>query len=554
MKYSDKKVVANLTVLLQSYNISHVVVCPGSRNAPIVHNLNVAGFHLISVTDERSAGFVALGMILGHRIPVALCVTSGSALLATLPSVSEAYYRKLPLLIISADRPAYRLNQLEGQTLPQINALQPYAQCFNLIDNTDSHQQHYNNLRINQALTILGEQRFPVHINVQIEEPLFNFSQSVLPKANRIRSYLPETSNRVPDEIVRLFSQARLPLLVMGQYEEGTMPAVTQLHERDQMLVLADVISGQTGSRQRALLERMLAGCPEWPFGEVQPDIVLHVGGNAVDKHLRLFLRRHEEVKVVRVTMDDYADSFDHLGAVLRLHPSEVLEQLSQVLRPNASVQSVRRQLEAPLAIIQDHVPERLSDIGVMRNVSLALRQYPWVIHLANSTTIRNAAWFLRPEVHEIHANRGTNGIEGSLSTAIGHALATDVPVLLMIGDLSFFYDLNALTISSLPSNLRIILCNNRGGQIFNCLPGLRQSPAFDSYISAANRHDAEGIAAAFNMVYRRVDRLETLDETIQSTLYPTEPRPTLLEIFTQSDDNRKEWEALTQSIIPIRQ
>lgn len=549
MCYSDKQVVADLTVLLQSYDIRHVVACPGSRNAPIVHNMDAAGFRLISVTDERSAGFVALGMTLALRAPVAVCVTSGTALLATLPAAAEAYYRHLPLLVISADRPAYRLGQWEGQTLPQVNALQPYARCFNLEDSGETHRQRHNRLLINQALTSLEEHPGPVHVNVQIEEPLFNFTRTALPDVGRIRCYPAEVVKHVPDELVRMLSDARLPLLVMGQYEEGTLPSVTQLYEQDQLLVLPDVISGQMGSRGRTLVETLLAKDKTWPLGEVRPDVVLHMGGNAVDKHLRLYLRRQKELKVVRIDVEEYADSFDHLSVVLRQHPAVVLEQLAKVLPPNHNVQTARQRLETLLTGLEDYEPATLSDIGVMHHVCRALGQHHWNIHLANSSTIRNATWFLRPDVHRIFANRGTNGIEGSLSTAIGHALATDEPVLLIIGDLSFFYDFNALSIPAFPSNLHIILCNNGGGQIFSRLPGLQESPAFDTYISAANENSAEGIASAFDIMYRRVDNLETLDEAIHATLYPASSQATLLEVCTRDANNRSEWDALLQSI-----
>ena len=152
---------------------------------------------------------------------------------------------------------------------------------------------------------------------------------------------------------------------------------------------------------------------------------------------------------------------------------------------------------------MEEYVPQYMSDLGVMRRVAAELHAQPWIIHLANSSAIRNAACYLRPSAHHrIFANRGTNGIEGSLSTAIGHALRTDQPVLLLIGDLSFFYDLSALALPSLPRRLRIVLFNNGGGQIFSRLPGLEQSPALPAYISAQSHHTASGIATAFGLRY----------------------------------------------------
>ena len=133
--YCDTPQVNQLTALLEAHHIRHIVVCPGSRNATIAHNLNEKGencFTLHPVTDERSAAFVAIGLILATQECTAVCVTSGSALINCIPAVAEAYYRHLPLLIISADRPQNWIGQLDGQTLPQSGALLPYCPTYTL--------------------------------------------------------------------------------------------------------------------------------------------------------------------------------------------------------------------------------------------------------------------------------------------------------------------------------------------------------------------------------------------------------------------------------------
>ena len=172
--YSDKPHINSLTKALLHLGITDIVVCPGARNAPLCHNFHQAGFALHPVTDERSAAFVSIGIYLETHRPTAVCVTSGTALLNTLPAVAEAYYRHIPLLIISADRPEEWIGHLDGQTLPQRNALLPYAECVNIEERTTQKT-------IIQQIKNLIQKQAPTHINIQIEEPLFQFTQPSLP-------------------------------------------------------------------------------------------------------------------------------------------------------------------------------------------------------------------------------------------------------------------------------------------------------------------------------------------------------------------------------------
>ena len=151
--YCNKANANQLTALLIAHGIKDIVVCPGSRNGVLAHNFHAAPLlNAHPVTDERSAGFVALGLALATGKPAAVCVTSGSALLATLPAVSEAFYRKIPLIVISADRPPQWIGQMDGQTLPQQHALQPYADTYNIIEPQNETERWGNNRLINEAL------------------------------------------------------------------------------------------------------------------------------------------------------------------------------------------------------------------------------------------------------------------------------------------------------------------------------------------------------------------------------------------------------------------
>ena len=182
-----------LTKVLASHGVRRVVVCPGSRNAPMVHNFNeMEHITCYPVTDERSAGFVAMGIALGDSTPfpdpVAVCVTSGSALLNLYPAVCEAYYQKLPVIVISADRPEAWIGQQDGQTLPQANVFGTMVnKSVNLPIVTSEEQAWYCERLVNEAIyDCMYRKVGPVHINIQIPEPLYQFTVAELPKVNSV--------------------------------------------------------------------------------------------------------------------------------------------------------------------------------------------------------------------------------------------------------------------------------------------------------------------------------------------------------------------------------
>lgn len=534
--FSDKTNVNLLTSLMLSHGIRHVVACPGSRNGAIVHNFVAAGtdaFTVYPVTDERSAAFVALGIGLAVGKPVAVCVTSGSALLNTLPAVAEAYYRHLPLLVVSADRPARWVGQLDGQTLPQPGALQPYAATYDVPEYSSAEEHWYGNCRINEALLALRRDGGrPVHINLPIAEPLFSFTVATLPAERKIQEVCACAYEPFSDAGVRLINQAKLPVLLLGQCDASYRAEVDALEASGSLLVLPELIANVPGSWRTALLEHGAA--------DVQPDVVLHMGGNLVNKRFKYQLRNSKACSVIRIASDnDFPDTFGHLHTIVRAEPRLALRQLATRLSPNREVVALKRTLENLRARAARFVPGRFSDIGIMAKLAKLLAgRTIGALHLANSSVVRNAACFFDGGLYPIHCNRGVNGIEGSLSAAVGYALAADGLSLTLIGDLSFFYDRNALWNRLLRSNLRILLFNNGGGQIFRRLPGLDDTSARDVYIAGAHSATAAGDAAAFGLHYVPVRNYDEWDAAAEVLLADRADRPVLVEVFTAADDN----------------
>ena len=496
--YCSKENVNILTALLVAHGVRHAVCCPGSRNAPIVHNLNECpDIQCYPVTDERSAGFYALGMSQALSQPVAVCVTSGTALLNLAPAVAEAYYQQRPLVVISADRPPQWIDQLDGQTLPQPDALGRFVRkAVSLPEPHDDEERWYCNRLVNEALL---EQFGPVHINVPITEPLFDFSVAQLPEQRVISRILPDISGNTLRHVGQMFMLAKRPMLIDGQPMNPLLDEAVSLVGDDE---------------------------------EYVPDYVLYIGGSIVSKRVKHFLRKARETWLVNAT-GEVTDTFMNLTQVIQGDGQVVADHVHFLCedRPHPFVQKWEQLLSSlrQKAVALSPAFSQLAAVKLFED-KLSIIHYPFSIHYANSTAIRLANSFAR---HSVWCNRGVNGIDGSLSTAAGFSCVTDEKVFCVIGDLSFFYDQNALWNQNLRGNFRILLLNNGRGGIFSTLPGLDQSPARDKYVAAEHHTSAEGICMQNNVMYLKAVNMEELQTGIDTLLYIDSDRPALLEVFT---------------------
>lgn len=503
--FCNKDNVNILTAYLLAAGIEDAVVCPGSRNAVIVHNLNECAtgavpYHsmrLHPVTDERSAAFVAIGLWLRTRKPIVVCVTSGSALLNLLPGVAEAYYRHIPLILISADRPAEWIGQLDGQTLPQPNALLPYAKCWDI---SEGDAEDVLRSKCEQALSATDDNGGScVHINVPLREPLFSFTTPQLPTAEFCISQHPCDYYLSPD-VLRAIRESRHPAIIIGQWEEGSISCLAELQGQG-WTIFAENISNQGIFNDTLPAEGI--------------DLLIHIGGVLVEKRLKLKLRELPQLTVIRIDeTDEYPATFGHVDYKIKAHPGVVLKQIAE--------EAVHHKIGA----IQTLVP--LTELPVE------------ALFVGNSTAVRWANQHLHITA-PVYCNRGVNGIEGSLSVAAGYALAASkekhpptLPTLCLIGDLSFFYDCNALWNQHLTGNLRILLINNKKGGIFYRLPKLDESPALNDYIAASHNNNARGIAESYHCTYlsaQTSDLSKDFDKLLGRLLDTPSERPVILEV-----------------------
>ena len=476
--YCDKQNVNTLTALLIAHGVRHAVVCPGSRNAPIVHNLDVCPeIQCYPITDERSAAFYALGLCQATEEPVVVCVTSGTALLNTLPAVAEAMYQHLPLVVVSADRPKQWIGQLTGQTMPQPGALTCFVKRTVDLPEPHNDEEHwYCNRLVNEALIAATQPcQGPVHINVPISEPLYTFSTRTLPSERTIvlssllsvhdsergSSASTNAVKAAAHDFLQQLSKAQRPLIVIGQMKpsdlaKGRIASLTDKH----YVVWNEALSGEDGATS---LEEMLAMAGD--DEDFRPDFILYIGDTLVSKRAKQLLRQAKDATCWEVNADGTVhDPMMNLRGIVQARPDDVLAAIT-----TEGPHEWFDRWEALRWKAEDHrrtfVPPYSNLLAVkLLEEQLSHTAEGYALHYANSTPVRLGCLYAR---EHIYCNRGINGIEGSLSTAAGCSLATDAPVYCVIGDLSFFYDQNALWNTNLRQNLRILLLNNSGGEIF---------------------------------------------------------------------------------------
>ena len=574
--FSNKPSVNILTSLLVAHGVKHAVVCPGSRNAPIVHNLNECpDITCYPITDERSAGFFALGIAQATDEPVVVCVTSGTALLNLAPAVAEAHYQHQSLIVVSADRPAEWIDQLDGQTLQQPGALAPWVKKTVTLPDLSPLTSHYSpltshlsplpwhcNRLVNEALIEATDDTHPcVHINVPLNEPLFDFTVETLPEERVIRRYAPATDySCLPQQLLDDLQSAKRPLIVFGQLSPRRFHYEGIDHLFSHIIVLHEALAPFTSVSP---FEEVLTPHSSH-LSSLTPDFILYVGDAIVSKRLKHFLREAEDAHTWRISLTgEVEDTFQNLRGLVVGDAEAILQALDSKFSPHIPHLSphavnYRRQWLQLLSDARqqlDNTPLTFSEEGAVRLLEQQLSSLisphtshlsphsshliPLSVHYANSTAIRLANRYAKG--HPVWCNRGTNGIEGSLSTAAGFAAAVLSPhpshpsplIFCVIGDLSFFYDQNALWNTILPRlNLRILLLNNGHGAIFDHLQGLGQSAAHPALVAGAHHTTAEGICQQCGVSRQVATDLEQLQKGILWLADAETRGPRLLEVM----------------------
>ena len=550
--YSNKKNVLQLAALLREYGIDHVVVSPGSRIAPLTQTFSQhPAFKCFTVVDERSAAFFALGLIQKINRPVAVCCTSGTALLNFGSAVAEAFYQQLPLLVISADRPAAWIGQMDGQTLPQPGIFNTLVKkSVQLPEPVTEEDEWYCNRLINEALLELNHHgKGPVQINVPLSEPLFEFTTEELPQVRAIRysgGYPKSLENS--EYFLNQWTKSSKRMIIVGQLlpDEKVRKSIEEVAKKWDCVILAEHISNVSSCPVIGNFDQIIYALPEEKWDEFTPDLLIYFGGHIVSKRIKKFLRKQRPAQHWHVSLDgSVPDLFQSLTDVIEMDET-FFSLLGSPNEPEiASYRLLWKTKSDELKSKRNAFTTTMpySDLFVLNNL-LPLLPEKSALQLGNSSSIRNAQLFdLNADV-PVYCNRGTSGIDGSMSTAVGFAAAHPDLTFLVIGDLSFFYDVNGLWNKHINKNLRIMLVNNGGGEIFHLLPGLNKAESLDDHISYRHNTVAKEWAQAMGFSYLSAENETELKENIITFVSSTSEKPILLETITSMEVNAEVFKA----------
>lgn len=532
--FPRKKNVLLLVSLLKAYGVRQVILSPGSRNAPLIHSFMLDDFfHCQMVVDERNAAFMALGMMQATQEPVAICCTSGTALLNYAPAVAEAYYQQLPLIVLSADRSPEWINQMDGQTIPQPGVFGAMAiQHVNLPEVVDASSDWYCQRLCHEALlAATSKVKGPVHINIPLSEPLFDYSVQELPVLNKITHSSPV--KHVPiDKYAQVWRNSAKRLLVIGQLLPSSDTFLEKLKlfaEKRNCVILAEHLSNIQSPYIFSCFDTLIASLPNDELSDLSPDLLITMGGHVVSKRLKHWLRdvrpRHHWYVAYQ---PEVVDLYQSLTDLIETDHETWVDALSNFTQTGSSTDYYDAWKSRMDKINEPNASISYSEIGITGQF---LRRLPSQaqLHLANSSSVRNAQLFQLPEGVRVYCNRGTNGIDGNLPSAIGFAMVSKDPVYLLIGDLSFFYSLSALWNIRAIKNLRILLINNGGGGLFHVVPGLKQSVSI-SAVSAAHQEDASQWAKAAGLKYVKATNADELESALDTLMNQQEGHAVIIE------------------------
>ena len=542
-KISNKLNVQLIAETLLAFGIDHIVLSPGSRNGALTMQFaNDKRFKTYSVIDERSAGFVALGMAQQIQKPVVVCCTSGSATANYYPAITEAFFQNVPIIVLSADRPEHLVDNFDGQTIRQHNIFEKHSvHNVQLSESEETDDLTRNMLMTKYALIDCIHKSAPIHINMPFSEPLYESVTESSIEIDQItidEKVYPEIN--VIDYMKRWNSSSKKLILVGLHHPDATFDQyLKQLAQDDSVVVLDEVTSNIHDTRFFNKIDQVIFPYSDEELEALKPDILLTIGQNVVSKKIKKFLRDHKPTQ--HWHLDEYwqPDTFQALTDKIETKPELFLEQFVPFINPKESDYYTTWNTIREANNIKHNNYINMIPFCDLKAFDAIIRNYPenWQIQYGNSTVIRYGLLFDHNPTNPVFCNRGTSGIDGSTSTAIGACLASGQDTVLITGDISFLYDSNALWNVNMPKNFRIILINNGGGNIFKFIPGPSETDVVEDYFVTKHHHTGEHLAKMFDFDYQVVNNLTDLENSF-SDFYAESNRPKILEIDTRNATN----------------
>lgn len=542
-QFSKKLNVQLIAEVFQAFGIEHIVLSPGSRNGALAtHFSHHPKFKTFSIVDERSAGFVALGMAQQTGKPVVVCCTSGSALVNYYPAVTEAFYQNVPLIVLSADRPEHLVDHFDGQTIRQNGVLEKHTYHNTQLTQDESTESLTDNLGlIKKAVLASIHHSGPVHINMPFSEPLYEFQETIDIHFEEFKIPQKEKKEIAIDDLVSQWNAAQKKLILVGMQKPNAElnKWMKQLADDDSVVVLTETTSNLHSPRFINQIDSVIFSLTDETLSHLKPDILLTIGQNVVSKKVKAFIRNHKPAAHWHLDAYWHPDTFQCLTDKIESEPIDFLQEfVPKVFQQNTHYFNDWNSIRHEKKLKQQEFAKNIgfSDFKVFEKL---IQSFPkgMNVQYANSSVIRYAQLFDHSADYAVFCNRGTSGIDGSTSTAAGAAMVRDKPTVFISGDISFFYDSNGLWNPYLPATFRMILINNGGGNIFKIIPGPENSGVVERVFETRHDLTAEHLAKMYGLEYVKATNLDEL-ETALNGFYETSNRAKILEINTAEIEN----------------
>jgi len=516
VKLSNKEGIHALIMACREFGVKDVVISPGSRNAPITISFNQSGlFTCHSIADERVAAFYAMGISLATSKPVAVVCTSGSAALNLAPAIAEAYYLKVPLIAITADRPLAWTDQGNGQTIRQEGIYKNYIRdWYSLYSEPSCRDEIWMNRRrlsecFNKATV---SERGPIHINVPLAEPLYgtkSYPFSIKPNFYKRISAVKLPSEDTIDTLSTRANRAKRIMILVGQSTPSLklQKLLNSWSELKNVVILTETTSNSYVPKAIDTIDRIVMSIKDSSLlEEMLPDVLITCGGYIVSKKIKALLREFQPDEHWHIDdTDESLDTFQSLTREINCKPEPFLEALLKEMNETDSDYSekwayLKHIGETAHNDYLQNIP--FSDFAAFRDILKSLKPGT-VLHMANSTPVRYIQLFGYQKDLNYYGNRGTSGIDGCTSTAAGIAKKQpEKEHLLITGDTAFLYDSNALWNRAFPQNLKIVVINNSGGGIFRIIEGPDQLEELEEFFETHHEADISKLSEAFGFNY----------------------------------------------------
>lgn len=561
--FSKRQGVSEIPYICEAHGINHTVISPGSRNAPLILSFTShPRIKCISITDERSAGYYAMGMAQQLKKPVVLICTSGTALANYTPALTEAFYLKIPLLVISADRPPEWIDQNDGQTIRQ-NNFSPNVMKKSFITPVETEKKEdlwYFRRIINEAIGIsMTGSRGPVHVNVPLREPLYEPLPEItrIPAVISVQTGYSHLTNDQWRDIKQSWKSHSKRLIIRGFSSERNpdlQNSLAKIAENNEAVVVAENLTNLSSQSFIHSPERFIAALDYKMQVNFLPDLLVTTGGAVLSKRLKKYLREFSPKEHWHVDENEmFVDTYQSLNQNIRVKPEYFFNIIEGSGPVNKEYSRYTKQISEQTVKNHNNFLSQ-AEFSDLVAYELIFSQLPFDcnLHLANSTPVRYSQLFpVRPDINYF-SNRGTSGIDGSVSTAAGAAMVSEKLNILLLGDLAFIYDSNGLWNNNLPANLRIIIIDNGGGNIFKLIETGPEFEKIRPFIETPHKVNIKELCRAFDVGYMSANNSEELENFLPDVFKPNR-RSVVLHIQTSGDVSAKTFKQYFQYISKIK-